>query len=70
MTLQNLSDYLFNKKKRELTTFVVNNEGRFYECKGVRIPENEFHQLFPLGDKIRSLHSGQMKGNGIGSAGI
>lgn len=71
MNTQELKTYLVNKQKQETTPFIINNNGGFYICKGELIPMKEFNEvLFPLGDKIRTLHAGQHKGEAIGSAGI
>lgn len=65
---QSIHQYLLNKQKREQHSFIVNNEGQFYRCKGLLIPAHEFeYSLFPLADKIR-VDKG--KGDNIGSANI
>jgi len=70
MTTQSIQEYLRNREKHLTTPYIINENGGFYECKGLLIPEKEFISLFPLGDQIRSLHSGMHKGESIGSARI
>lgn len=68
--IQSPSQYLANKVRQESTPYVINNDGEFYVCKGILIPRAEFNSHFPMAETIRVLHSGQQKGDGIGSAGI
>ncbi len=67
---QSPTEYLINRYKRLYTPFIVNGEGRFYECKGEMIPEKEFLKQFPVAETIRVLHAGQHKGDNIGSAAL
>lgn len=41
-------DYLKARMKIERTTFIITNNGNFYEDKGIRIPEKEFLSANPI----------------------
>lgn len=67
MLIQSPSEYLKNKTKQEQTPYVINNDGEFYDCKGLLVPRSEFDSYYPMAEKVMVRHEGQYKDEGIGS---
>lgn len=65
MTTQSPSSYVANKLIRMHTPFTISNGKCFYVENGIPYTEEEFHQRYPLYEKVRHISEAKMKGKDI-----
>lgn len=58
---QTPTEYLNNLYKRKYSMIRIRNGNEFYVLKGIEIPVHEFHERFPVAEKVKARSREQIK---------